>query len=49
MTTGKFKPIEGVEIPEDYVNNMLKVVSNKFSISKLIMKKDYYNEVLKQN
>ena len=44
---GKFIPKEGVEIPEGYVDRMRQIIANKFTMSKLIFKKNYYMEVLK--
>ncbi len=42
----KFVPNEGVEVADDYVDTMNKIVSNKINMSKLIIEKDYYRKVL---
>lgn len=44
--TKKFVANEGVEIPENYVDNMNQIVSNKINMSKYIIEKDYYKKVL---
>ena len=43
--TKKFVANEGVEIPENYVDNMNKIVANKINMSKYIIEKDYYRKV----
>jgi len=43
---GKFTPVEGADIPEDYVDRMLQIVANKFLISKLLFTKNYYSKVI---
>lgn len=44
-TSGKFTPVEGVEIPEGYVKNISSIVSNKITFSRSVQKYDYYNYV----
>ena len=39
---GKFVPRENHEVAADYVSNMNRIVSNKVSMSKLIMTENYY-------
>lgn len=42
----KFEARDGVEVSEDYVDLMNKVVSSKILMSKLILQEDYYKKVL---
>ncbi len=42
----KFVPKDGVEVPEDYVSNMNKIVSNKIAMSGYILSQNYYKKVL---
>lgn len=44
--TKTFTPVEGKEIPENYVKTVSGIVSKKFTYSNLILKEDYYNTVL---
>ena len=41
----KFVPKEGVEVPEDYVQNINNRVSNTFVMSKLLVENNYYNKI----
>ena len=41
-SSGTFKPKDGVEVADDYVNKMNRIVANKMNMSKLIMTKNYY-------
>ncbi|MCL2748295.1 MAG: sulfatase-like hydrolase/transferase [Oscillospiraceae bacterium] len=41
-----FTPNEGAYVPEGYVKQMNRSVANKYSLSKLLMKEDYYRLVL---
>jgi phosphoglycerol transferase MdoB-like AlkP superfamily enzyme len=45
----KFVPKEDVEVEDDYVATMNKIVDNKRTMSKLIINNDYYAKVLKNN
>ena len=40
--TGVFTPNEGVTVPDGYVDSVNAVVSKKFTVSSLILDKDYY-------
>ena len=42
----KFVPKDGVDVPEDYVSNMNKAVSNKIAMSGYILSQNYYKKVL---
>ncbi len=42
---GKFVPNENVEIPENYVKNMNQIVTNKITMSRLIINNNYYSKV----
>ncbi len=42
-STNTFIPVEGKEIPEDYVTQMNQIVRSKINISGMIMKYDYYS------
>ena len=44
---GKFTPSEGIEIPNGYVDEMNKIIANKFLISKLLITESYYEKVIK--
>jgi len=44
--SGKFVPIEGAEYEDDYVKNINQIVNNKITMSKLIIEKNYYKNVL---
>ena len=44
--TNKFVPKDGVEIPDNYVENTNNIVANKINMSKLIIEKDYYKKVV---
>ena len=41
-----FTPNRGVKIPENYVDIMNTIVANKFSMSRLLMQRNYYKVVL---
>ena len=41
--TEEFVPKEGIEVEENYVDNMKAIIYNKFKMSRLILEKDYYN------
>ena len=43
----KFVPKENVEVEDNYVSNINNLVKNRLSISKLIIKSNYYNYLLK--
>ncbi len=43
--SGVFTPNEGVTVPEDYVDSVNDVVSKKFTVSSLILDKDYYGKL----
>ncbi len=43
--TGKFTPNEGVTVPDGYVDSVNAVVSKKFTVSTLILDKDYYGKL----
>lgn len=45
--TGKFVPKEGVEIPDNYVSNMNKIVSSRITMSRNIIEQNYYQKVIK--
>ncbi len=40
--TGDFTPNEGEEVDDDYVDDILTIVSNRISFSKQVVKNDYY-------
>lgn len=42
-----FVPNDGEEVPDDYVNTVKGIVSNRIKMSKLIIEKDYYRKVIK--
>ena len=44
--SGKFVPVDGVDVSEDYVKNINQIVNNKITMSKLIIEKNYYEKVL---
>ena len=44
---GKFVPKEGVEVDENYVKNINNIVSNRLNISRLIIKNNYYNYLMR--
>ena len=44
--SSKFVLNEGMEVSDDYVSKMNKIVSNKINMSKYIMEYDYYKKVL---
>ena len=44
---GKFVPKEGVEVDSNYVKNINSIVSNRLNISRLIIKNNYYNYLIK--
>ena len=46
-TKKKFYPVEGVEIPEGYVDRISTIVANKITYSKSVGNLDYYNYVSK--
>lgn len=43
--TGVFTPNEGVTVPDGYVDSVNAVVSKKFTVSSLILDKDYYGKL----
>lgn len=43
--TGEVIQLTNEELPEDYVQNINKVIKNKFMVSQSIIKKDYYRSV----
>ena len=45
--SNKFTPNDGVEVDDNYVKNMNKIVSARINMSKLIIEHDYYRKVLK--
>lgn len=40
-----FYPIDGVEIPENYVDDISKIIYNKYQMSKMILENDYYRKL----
>ena len=40
--TKTFYPNEGVDVPENYVDDISKVIYNKYQMSKMILENDYY-------
>jgi len=40
--TGKVIDLTGEELPKDYINNLNKVIKNKFMVSESILQEDYY-------
>ena len=44
--TGEFKLRDGKEVDDNYVRNMNKLVSNRITMSKLIITEDYYRKAL---
>lgn len=42
----KFVPKDGIEVDEEYVTNMNKIVNNKITMSKMIIDNNYYKKVL---
>jgi phosphoglycerol transferase MdoB-like AlkP superfamily enzyme len=40
--TGEVTMLTEEALPEDYINNLNKIVKNKFTVSKSILKEDYY-------
>jgi phosphoglycerol transferase MdoB-like AlkP superfamily enzyme len=44
--TKKFFPNEGVEVDDDYVERISRIIQNKIYFSRLILEKDYYSKVL---
>jgi phosphoglycerol transferase MdoB-like AlkP superfamily enzyme len=45
--TRKFIPNEGVEVDDDYVERISRIIQNKIYFSRLILENDYYSKVLK--
>jgi len=45
--SGKFVPVDGVEVEDDYVKSINQIVNNKITMSKLIIENNYYKKVLK--
>ena len=43
--TKTFYPNEGVEIPENYVDDISKIIYNKYQMSKMILENDYYKKI----
>ena len=44
--TGEFVAKDGIDVGEDYIKYMNRVVSNKITMSRYIMQNDYYRKVL---
>ena len=44
--SGKFVPVDDLEVEEDYVNKINQIVNNKIIMSKLIIENNYYKKVL---
>ena len=44
-STGEFTPNEGIEVDEDYVARVKRLVAAKVNYSKLIVQEDYYRYV----
>jgi len=42
----KFVPVPDVEIADDYVKNIIQIVNNKITMSKMIIENNYYKKVL---
>ena len=40
---GKFTPAEGVEVEDDYVERISKIVQNKITYSRSVAKQDYFD------
>ena len=43
--TKNFIPVEGVDIPENYVDDISKIIYNKYQMSKMILENDYYRHL----
>ncbi|MBH1940528.1 LTA synthase family protein [Mobilitalea sibirica] len=43
--TGEVIQLTQEELPEDYIKNLNKIIKNKFTVSQMIIKKDYYRSV----
>ena len=43
--TGKFTPLEGVEVPEGYVDSINATVRNKINVSRGVQWYDYFNYI----
>ncbi len=43
--TKAFYPNDGVEVETDYVDNITKIIYNKFQMSKMILENDYYRKI----
>ncbi len=43
--TKVFTPNEGVEVPEDYVTNMTKLVQDKYTYAKYLISRDYFRHL----
>lgn len=41
-TTGEIIPLTQEPLPENYISNLNKLINNKFTVSKSILKEDYY-------
>lgn len=46
--TEKFIPNEGVEVDDDYVQNINNIIYKKYQMSRLILEKDYYRKVFEK-
>ena len=44
--TKEFTPNEGIEVDDNYVKDVLNMISNKWTYAKLIITNDYYSKVL---
>ena len=45
---GKFIPNKDVEVSDEYIKNVKKIVSNKITFSKQVLDYDYYRHIFKQ-
>ena len=46
VSNKKFVPRDGVEVSDDYVTNMINIVKNRVTMSKMIIENNYYKKVL---
>lgn len=44
--TGEFTPNEGIELQDEYVEKINNIIYRKYQMSRLILEKDYYKEIL---
>lgn len=40
-----FYPNDGIQVDDDYVDNMIKIIYNKYQMSKMILENDYYRKL----